>query len=51
MDKSFTDKAVELQEQGFCILKEHFAVSLVDNCRIAFLPVLQKYLTKKRTHT
>jgi ectoine hydroxylase-related dioxygenase (phytanoyl-CoA dioxygenase family) len=44
MDSSFTNKADELQEQGFCILKGHFAVSLVDNCRFAFLPVLQKYL-------
>lgn len=44
LDKSFTDKAGELQEQGFCILKGHFAVSLVDDCRSAFLPVLQEYL-------
>jgi len=42
--RSFIDKADELQEQGFCILKGHFAVSLVDNCRLAFLPVLEEYL-------
>lgn len=44
LDSSFTHKADELQEQGFCVLKGHFAVSLVDNCRLAFLPVLQEYL-------
>ena len=44
LDSLFTDKADNLQEQGFCILKGHFAVSLVENCRLAFLPVLQEYL-------
>src|SRR5436853_1650311 len=44
MDKSFGDKVDELQEQGFCILKEHFATSLINDCRLAFLPVLKEYL-------
>lgn len=44
VDSSIADKTSEIQEQGFCILKGHFAVSLVNRCRLAFLTVFQKYL-------
>jgi ectoine hydroxylase-related dioxygenase (phytanoyl-CoA dioxygenase family) len=44
MDHLFTTKKAELQTQGYCILKGHFATSLMDNCRLAFLPEFQKYL-------
>jgi hypothetical protein len=42
---SIAGKIEEFQEQGYCILKEHFAHSLIENCRIAFLPTLHAYLT------
>ena len=41
---SLANKTEELQNQGYCILKGRFANSLVDNCRLAFLPILQTYL-------
>jgi hypothetical protein len=41
---SFTDKVEEFQKYGYCILKGHFATSLIDNCRAAFLPILKTYL-------
>lgn len=44
MKVDYTDAENKLQEQGFCILKGHLAVSLIDNCRVAFLPVLQNFL-------
>ena len=44
MNISLTDKVDELRDQGFCILKRHFAAPLVENCRISFLPVLQAFL-------
>jgi ectoine hydroxylase-related dioxygenase (phytanoyl-CoA dioxygenase family) len=34
----------ELQDKGFCVLKGHFARSLVDTCREAFWPILLDYL-------
>ena len=46
MINSFADKFEELQKQGYCVLKEHFAHSLVDNCRVAFLPRLNAYLNR-----
>jgi ectoine hydroxylase-related dioxygenase (phytanoyl-CoA dioxygenase family) len=39
-------KSEELQKQGYCILKKHFAESLVEDCRVAFLPVLNAYLNR-----
>ena len=44
MKVDYTYAEEELQKQGFCILKGHLAVSLIDNCRVAFLPVLQNFL-------
>src|SRR3954447_10885835 len=41
---SFISKTDELQKQGYCILKDRFATSLIDNCRLAFLSKLQTYL-------
>ena len=41
---SFTDKVEVFQKYGYCILKGHFSISLVDNCRVAFLPKLKTYL-------
>jgi hypothetical protein len=38
------DKAAELQEKGFCILRAHFPKPLIDACREAFWPVLVDYL-------
>ncbi len=44
IDNSFRQKAQELQEQGYCILKKHFAPALMDGCRVAFLPLFKDYL-------
>jgi hypothetical protein len=38
------DKIIEVQEKGYCILKEHFASRLIDACRDAFWPLLLAYL-------
>jgi hypothetical protein len=38
------NKITELQERGYCILREHFAGSLIDACRTAFWPALLAYL-------
>ncbi|RZA01422.1 MAG: hypothetical protein EOP47_10765 [Sphingobacteriaceae bacterium] len=43
---SIQNKATELQEQGFCVLKAHFPTSLISSCREAFLPILETYLQK-----
>jgi hypothetical protein len=43
-----SDKTAELQENGFCVLKAHFATSAVQSCREAFWPVLLDYLEKNR---
>jgi ectoine hydroxylase-related dioxygenase (phytanoyl-CoA dioxygenase family) len=37
-------KIPELQENGYCVLKAHFARSLIDSCREAFWPILLAYL-------
>ena len=42
------EKIVELQENGFRVLKSHFPAALIDSCRQAFWPTLLAYL---RTHT
>lgn len=41
--KDMTD---ELQERGFCVLKRHFPVPLIDACRGAFWPILLRYLER-----
>ena len=41
------DKIIEIQEKGFCIIREHFARRLIDACRDGFWPVLLAYL---KTH-
>jgi hypothetical protein len=43
-----TDKITELQERGFCILRDHFSKHLIDECQKAFFPVLADYL---KTHS
>jgi ectoine hydroxylase-related dioxygenase (phytanoyl-CoA dioxygenase family) len=37
---------VELQDKGFCVLKAHFAKSVVQACREAFWPILMDYLQR-----
>lgn len=38
------DQIIELQDRGYCALREHFARPLIDACRSAFWPVLLAYL-------
>ncbi len=38
------EKLSELQENGFCVLRAHFARPLIDACREAFWPILLDYL-------
>lgn len=42
------DKIAELQDQGFCILKAHFAKSLVEACREGLWPLLLDYVERHR---
>jgi Phytanoyl-CoA dioxygenase (PhyH) len=42
------DKTAELQDQGFCVLKAHFATSVIQSCREAFWPILLDYLERNR---
>jgi hypothetical protein len=44
---SIHDKINELRDQGYCVLRRHFAPPLIDACRSAFWPVLLTYL---KTH-
>src|SRR5690349_12769768 len=39
-------RVVEVQEKGFCVLKGHFADSLVDACREDFWPILVNYVRR-----
>jgi ectoine hydroxylase-related dioxygenase (phytanoyl-CoA dioxygenase family) len=39
------ENIAELQQHGFCILRDHFSHRLIHDCRQAFLPVLSQYLT------
>ena len=48
MTVSIAGKIEEFNEQGYCILKEHFAHSLIEDCRVAFLPTLDEYLTRNQ---
>jgi hypothetical protein len=45
---SVEDKIAELQDKGFCVLKAHFAKSLIRSCREAFWPILLDYLGRNR---
>jgi ectoine hydroxylase-related dioxygenase (phytanoyl-CoA dioxygenase family) len=38
------EKIAEIQDKGYCVLRAHFARSLIDACRDAFWPVLLAYL-------
>jgi ectoine hydroxylase-related dioxygenase (phytanoyl-CoA dioxygenase family) len=40
------DKISELQDRGFCILKAHFAKSVIESCREAFWPILLDYVQR-----
>jgi len=42
--ESMHAKAIEIREQGFCILRNHFPPVLVEACRQAFWPRLLTYL-------
>jgi|SRR5579864_227604 len=42
--ESIPEKISEVREQGFCILRSHFAPLLVEACRQAFWPRLLTYL-------
>ena len=41
------DKITEVRDQGYCILKEHFARPLIYACRDAFWPVLLAHLQSR----
>jgi hypothetical protein len=43
---SIQNKVIELQKQGFCVLKAHLPNRLVNSCRDAFLPIFKTYLQK-----
>jgi len=38
------DKIIEVQDQGYCVLRQHFSSSLIDACRDAFWPIFLAYL-------
>jgi Phytanoyl-CoA dioxygenase (PhyH) len=42
------EKIAELQEKGFCVLKAHFAQSLIQSCREAFWPILLDYVQRNQ---
>jgi len=44
MRMTVEESIAELQQQGFCILRDHFSPRLIDDCRQAFLPILDRYL-------
>jgi ectoine hydroxylase-related dioxygenase (phytanoyl-CoA dioxygenase family) len=39
------ENIAELQQHGYCILRDHFSHRLIHDCRQAFLPVLSQYLS------
>ena len=41
------DRIAEVRQEGFCILREHFAAALIESCRVAFWPLCLAHL---RTH-
>ena len=40
------DSLLEIQENGYCVLRRHFSRRSVDACREAFWPILLAYLEK-----
>lgn len=42
------NKIAELQDQGFCVLKAHFAGFAIQSCREAFWPILLDYIKINR---
>jgi hypothetical protein len=40
------DMIAQLQEKGFCVIRQHFPVGLIDACRDAFWPILLDYLER-----
>lgn len=45
---SLEEKVKEFHLKGYCVLEAHLPVSVIENCRLAFLPVFQKYLEENR---
>lgn len=41
---SFAEQIEELHKRGYCVLKKHFASSLIENCKLGFLPTLHAHL-------
>jgi hypothetical protein len=39
-------KIIELQQNGFCVLRDHFPKRLIGDCYEAFIPALSDYLKK-----
>ena len=42
------DKIIEINEKGYCVLKNHLAARLIDACREAFWPLFLAYLQNHR---
>ncbi len=45
---AYSHPLAELQEQGFCVLKNRYPASLIKDCRQAFWPTLLEYLEMHR---
>jgi hypothetical protein len=45
-EDTLEEKILELQDQGYCVLKRQLAQSVIETCREAFWPVLLAYLEK-----
>jgi hypothetical protein len=45
--KTVDEKFLELQENGYCVLKTHLPREIIDACKQAFWPVLLKYITDR----
>lgn len=41
------DNLTELSEKGFCVLRRHFPLPLIDACRKAFWPILVEYVNRQ----
>ena len=42
------DSFLEIQENGYCVLRDHFSQPLIDACREGFWPILLAYLEAHR---
>jgi|HubBroStandDraft_6_1064221.scaffolds.fasta_scaffold286824_2 ectoine hydroxylase-related dioxygenase (phytanoyl-CoA dioxygenase family) len=42
------DSLLEIQENGYCVLRKHFSQPLIDTCREGFWPILLAYLEAHR---